>query len=163
MASLGNMYIFAERYDEALLQADKLLEMDAEMRLAIEMKGWAIGMKGDWQAALPYFEEMHRLTKHPLKGLMGLGFAHAKLGNTDKAMEIIKKMEQRQREEPDSVIDADIAAVWYGLGDIDKTFYYLDRCVEKRLGPICYFLEYPAYRGIKKDPRYAELRRKTGL
>ncbi len=163
MASLGNMYIFAERYDEALMQADKLLEMDPEMRLAVEMKGWATGMKGDWQAALPYFEEMHRLTKHPLKGLMGVGFAHGQLGNTDKAMEIIKKMEQRQREEPDSVIDADISAVWYGLGDIDKTFYYLDRCVEKRLGPVCYFLEYPSYRGIKKDPRYAELRRKTGL
>ena len=49
---LGNMYIFAERYDDAIKQADKLLEMDPQMRSSIEMKGWAIGMKGDWEAAI---------------------------------------------------------------------------------------------------------------
>ena len=69
------------------------------------MKGWATGMKGDWNAALPYFEEVHRLTNHPLKGLMGLGFAYGKLGRTEEAMEIIHKMERRQQEEPDSVIE----------------------------------------------------------
>jgi tetratricopeptide (TPR) repeat protein len=163
LQSLGNMYIFADRYDDAIRQADKILEMDPRMRISIEMKGWATGMKGDWEASLPYFEEVHRLTNHPLKGLMGLGFAYATLGRRDEALDIIRKMEQRQEEEPDSVLDADIAAVWYGLNDLDKTFYYLDRCVEKRMGPICFFLEYPAYRGIKDDQRYPELRKKTGL
>lgn len=163
LQTLGSMYIFAEQYDDAIRQADKLIEMDPRMRIAIETKGWAIGMKGDWKAALPYFEEVHRLTKHPLKGLMGLGCAYAKLGNTEKAMGVIRRLEQRQEEEPDSVIDADLAAVWYSLGDTDKTFYHLNRCVEKRMGPVCYFLEYPAYRNIKNDPRYAELRKKTGL
>lgn len=161
--TLGNMYMFAGRYDDAMRQADKILEMDPRMRISIEMKGWATGMGGDWKGSLPYFEEVHRLTNHPLKGLMGLGFAYGKLGMKDKAMEVIGKMEQRQREEPDSVLDADLAAVWYGLGEIDKTFYYLDRCVEKRMGPVSYFLEYPAYQDIKKDPRYPDLRKRTGL
>ena len=47
--SLGNMYIFAERYDDAIRQADKLLEMNPRCASAIEMKGWATGMKGDWE------------------------------------------------------------------------------------------------------------------
>ena len=50
LQTLGNMYIFAERYDDAIRQADKLLEMDPQMRISIEMKGWATGMKGDWEA-----------------------------------------------------------------------------------------------------------------
>ena len=71
--SLGNMYVFAERYDDAIRQADKLLEMDPRMRIAIEMKGWATGMKGSWEAALPYFEEVHRLNQSPVERIDGNG------------------------------------------------------------------------------------------
>jgi TolB-like protein/Flp pilus assembly protein TadD len=152
--SLGNMYVFAGRYDDAIKQADKLLDINPEMRASIEMKAWSIGLKGNWNEALKLFEEVHRLTKHPLKGLMGLGFTYGKLGQHDKAMECIRKMEQRELEEPNSVIDADLAAVWYGLGNLDKTFYYINRCIDKRMGPVSHFIEYPAYRGIKDDPRY---------
>jgi TolB-like protein/Tfp pilus assembly protein PilF len=161
--TLGNIYIFAERYDDAIRQADRLLEMDPQMRRAIELKAWAIGLKGDWRAALPLFEELYRLTNHPLKGQMGLGVAYGKLGEKEKAMECIRKMEQRQLEEPDSVIDADLAVVWYEIGDLDKTFYYLNQCIDKRMGPVNYFLEYPNYKSLKKDPRFYELKKRTGI
>lgn len=161
--ALGNMYSFCGRYDDTIRQADKLLEMHPKMRICIEMKGWSTGMKGDWEGALKYFEEVHRLTNHPLKGLMGVAFAYGKLGRREEALECIRKMEQRQIEEPDSVIDADIAAAWFGLGDLDKTFYYIDQCIEKRVGPVNYFLEYPAYEGIKADPRYEGLKVRMNL
>ncbi|HRO69633.1 MAG TPA: guanylate cyclase, partial [Chitinophagaceae bacterium] len=126
-------------------------------------KGWAFGMQGDWETALRYFEEMQRLTNHPLKGWMGAGFAYARLGMTDRALEVIRKMEQREREEPGIVMDADIAAVWLGLGNHDKTFEYLNRCIDKRMGPVSYFVEYPPYRAIKSDPRYAELKKRMNM
>jgi len=160
---LGNMYVFAEQYDDAIQQANKILEIHPKMRAAIELKGWATGMKGDWNAAVPFFEEVHRLTNHPLKGLMGLGFSYGQLGETEKAMEIIRKMEQRALEEPESVVDADLAALWYAVGDTDKSFYYINQCVDKRMGPVSYFMEYPAYRRVKQDPRYAELKKKLNL
>jgi adenylate cyclase len=103
------------------------------------------------------------MTKHPLKGLMGLGFVYGRMGEKEKAMDVIRKMEERQRQEPNSVIDADLAAVWYGLDDLDKTFYYLNQCIDKRMGPVTHFLEYPAYDNIKKDPRYLEIRKRTGF
>jgi adenylate cyclase len=158
--SLGNMYVFAERYDEAIQQTEKLLEMDPKMRISIELKAWAIGMKGDWETALPLFEEVQRLTNHPLKGWMGAGFAYGKLGMKEKAMEVIRKMEQRQAEEPGVVIDADISAVWLGLGNYDKTFYHLHQCIDKRMGPVRYFIEYPPYKEIKKDPRFEDLKKR---
>jgi pentatricopeptide repeat protein len=120
-------------------------------------------MKGDWEKALEFFKEFQRLTNHPLKGLMGVGFAYAKLGRREEALDCIRKMEERQLEEPEAVLDADLAAVWYGLGDVDKTFYFLNRCIDKRMGPVTYFLEYPAYRGIKEDPRYLDLLKRQGF
>lgn len=161
--SLANAYIFAERYDDGINQAEKLLEMNPQMRVALEIKAWCTGFKGDWHAAQRLFEEVHRLTGHPLKGLMGLGYTYAKLGERDKAMECLHKMEQRQLEEPESVLDADMAAIWLGLGDFDKVFYHINQCIDKRMGPVSYFLEYPPYKVLKSDPRFAELKRKAGI
>ncbi len=161
--ALGSMYVFARRFDDTIRQADKLLEINPEMRISIEMKAWAIGMKGNWEEALLLFEEVHRLTNHPLKGLMGVAVAHGRLGHTEEVLSCITKMEQRQQEDPNSVVDADLAAAWFSLGNFDKTFYYINQCIDKRIGPISYFLEYPTYDGIKNDPRYEELKMKMGL
>jgi TolB-like protein/Tfp pilus assembly protein PilF len=158
---LGNIYIFAERYDDAIRQAEKVLEMEPEMRSSIELKAWGTGMKGDWEGALALFEEVHRLTNHPLKGLMGVGFANARLGHTEKTLECIRKIEQRQVEDPDSVLDGDLAAIWLALGDIDKAFHHVNQCIEKRTAPVNFFLEYPTFRALKDDPRYRELRERT--
>ena len=46
---------------------------------------------------------------------------------------------------------------------LDKTFYYLNQCIDKRMGPVTYFLEYPAYKGIKNDARYTELLKRQGF
>ena len=160
--ALSSVYAFAERYEDSIRQAEKLLKADPQMRGAIEMIGWATGMKGDWVIALKLFEEVHRLTNHPLKGLMGVGFAQAKLGNEEKALECIRKTEQRQAEEPDTVVDADLASMWYALGNWDKAFYHLNQCLDKRMS-VNYFLEYPAFRELRTDPRYAELLKRTGV
>jgi adenylate cyclase len=156
---LGNIYIFAERYDDALLKAAKLLEIQPEMRAAIELKAWATGMKGDWQQALELFMEVHRLTGHPLKGLMGVGFAYARLGRRQEALDCVRKIEKRQELEPGTIIDADLVAIWFALDDYDKAFYHINECVRKRLAPVNFFLEYPILKDLKSDPRYSELKK----
>jgi len=154
---LADAYFFADRYDDAVRVADKLLEIDPQMRIAIEMKGWCAGMKGDWQKAMEYFSEVHRLTNHPLKGLAPLGFAYAKLGQKDKALEIISKIEQRQREETNVVVDGDLLVIWWALGNIDKVIYYFEKSVAKRISSVNYFLNYPPVRGMTDDPRIKKL------
>jgi tetratricopeptide (TPR) repeat protein len=154
---LADAYFFADRYDDAVRVVDKLLEIDPQMRIAIEMKGWCAGMQGDWQKALEYFKEVHRLTNHPLKGLAPLGYAYAKLGETDKALEIISKIQQRQREEPNVVVDGDLLVIWWAMGNLDKVFYYFEKSVAKRISAVNYFLNYPPVRGITDDPRIKKL------
>ncbi len=161
--ALGNTYIFAERYDDAIKQADKMLEINPQMRSSLELKAWGTGLKGDWNQALEIFKEIHRLTNHPLKGLMGLGYAYARIGMTQEAMECIEKLEQRQKEDPNSVIDADLVGIWFALGNKDKTFYHINQCIQKRMAPVNYFLEYPVFKGLKNDARYMDLKTKMNL
>jgi tetratricopeptide (TPR) repeat protein len=160
---LGRVYIFAERYDDAIRVADNLLEIDPQNRSSIELKGWAVGLKGDWKGAKELFKEVYRLTGHPFKGLSPLGFAYGMLGETEKAIECITKIEQRLIEEPESVIDGDLAGIFFSIGDLDKTFHHMEQCVEKRVAPITFYLEYPIYKKLKNDPRYIDLRKKNGL
>jgi hypothetical protein len=51
--------------------------------------------------------------------------------------------------------------IWFGLGDLDKVFYHIHQCIEKRTGPVNYFLQYPTFQGLEKDPRYDAIRINT--
>jgi adenylate cyclase len=160
---LAEVYHNAGRTDDALKQVESVLDMYPHMRIALELKGWCIGVKGDWKKAAEIFEEVHRLTKHPLKGLTPLGCAYAKLGETEKAVECIRKIEQRQIEEPGVVLDADLAMIWWSLGEKDKAFYHIFQCVEKRMGPVALLIEHPMYKEMSVDPRYQLLKEKLNL
>lgn len=155
--ALGNVYLFAERYDDAIRQADKILEINPTMRSSLELKAWATGMQGDWHAAQTLFEEVHRMTGHPLKGLMGLGYTYARLGDREKALLCIEKLEQRKREDANAIIDSDLVTIWFGLGDIDKVIYHIRQCMLQRMAPINYFVQYPLFKSLRNDPRYKAL------
>ncbi|HET9277543.1 MAG TPA: tetratricopeptide repeat protein [Flavitalea sp.] len=160
---LADAYFNAGRPDDALKQVEWLLDIDPQMRIALQLKGWCIGVKGDWKKAKEIFEEVHRLTKHPLKGLTPLGCAYARLGEREKALECIRKTEQRQVEDPGVVLEIDLAMIWWSLGDKDKTFYHLFQGVEKRMGPVAILIDHPMFKGISDDPRYLLLKEKLHL
>ena len=160
---LAETYLNSGRPDDALKQAEWLLEIHPHMRAAAELKGWCLGAKGDWKKALEIFEEIHRIIKHPLKGLAPLACAHAKLGESEKALECIRKIEQRQVQEPGVVLDIDLAMAWWALGEKDNTFNHLFQCVEKRIGPVAIIIDHPLFEGISDDPRYKILKEKLGL
>lgn len=161
--SLADAYIFAGRPGDALKQANSLLEMHSHMRVALELKGWCIGMKGDWAKAAELFEEIHRSLNHPLKGLAPLACAYANSGETEKALACVRKIEQRQVEEPGLVLDAELAMIWLSLGDMDKAFHYLFQCVEKRMGPVALIVDHPMFNVPHDDPRYQLLKEKLNL
>ena len=160
---LADAYLNAGRTDEALKQIDRLLDLYLSMRVALEAKGWCIGIKGDWKKATEIFEEVHQLIKNPLKGLAPLGCAYAYSGEVEKALECIRKIEQRQVEEPGTVLDIDLAMIWWSLGEKDKTFHHLFMCVEKKMGVVAILIDHPMFKGMADDPRYQLLKEKLNL
>ena len=134
--------------------------------MALEIQAGCAGMKGDWKKAAEFFQEIHRLTNHPLKGIGPLGHAYAKLGQKEKALEIIGKLEQRQSQEPDMVLDGDLLMVWWALDDQykiykEKVVHHLSNCFNKGLDTMHYYVEYPMMSGMKKYPEIVELLEKN--
>ena len=81
----------------------------------------------------------------------------------EKALECIRKIEQRQVEEPGTVLDIDLAMIWWSLGEKDKTFYHLLQCVEKRMGVVAILIDHPMFNGLSDDSRYQLLKEKLNL
>jgi adenylate cyclase len=162
--SLADAYLISGRTDDALDLAESLIDLHPQMRVALELKAWCIGVKGDWNKAAELFEDLHRsLIKHPLKGLVPLGCAYANSGQGEKALECIRKIEQRQMEEPGIVLDADLAMIWSSLGEKDKTFHYLFQCVEKRMGPVAIIIDHPMFKVPHDDQRYQLIKEMLNL
>ena len=161
--SLVDAYLIDGRVDDALKHADALLDIHPQMRIAQELRGWCVGAKGDWKKAAEIFEEVRLQIKHPLKGFTPLGCAYANLGDTEKALGCITKIEEWQASEPSIVVDADLAMIWLSLGEFDKAFFHLFRCVEKGIGPAAIIIEHPAFNVPHDDPRYRELKQKMNL
>ncbi len=160
---LSHAYLCAGRTDEALQQIDRLLELYPNMRAAMESKGWCMGIKGDWKKAKEIFEQTHLMIKNPLKGLGPLGCAYARLGEREKALECIRKIEQRQVEEPESVLDIDLAMIWWSLIEKDKAIFHLFQCVEKKMGVVAILIDHPMYEGLSEEPKYQLLKEKLNL
>jgi TolB-like protein/Tfp pilus assembly protein PilF len=160
---LAEAYFSAGRTDDALKQVESLLDIHPQMRSALQLKGWCIGVNGDWKKAAAIFEELYRLVNHPLKGLTPLACSYAHLGEAAKALECIGKIEQRQIEEPGTVLDADLAMIWWALEEKDKSFHHLFQCVEKRMGPVAMIIDHPMFKEMSHDPRYLLLKEKLNL
>jgi len=160
---LADAYINAGRTEDALKQLDRLLDLYPNMRVAMEAKGWCLGIKGDWKKAVEIFEEVHLLIKNPLKGLAPLGCAYGHSGEYEKALECIRKIEQRQVEEPGTVLDIDLAMVWWSLGEKDKTFHHLFQCLEKKMGVVAILIDHPMFKGLSDDSRYQLIKEKLNL
>jgi adenylate cyclase len=66
-------------------------------------------------------------------------------------------------EEPGTVLDIDLAMIWWSLGDKDKAFHYLFQCVEKRMGVVAILIDHPMFKGMADDTRYHLLKKKLNL
>jgi tetratricopeptide (TPR) repeat protein len=160
---LAQAYNYAERYDDALRIVNHLLEMYPSMRASLELKGWITGWQGNWHKAAEIFLEVHKQTGHPLKGLFSLAFAYGKLGEKEKALDCIRKMQQRQREEPDAIVDSELAIAWWGIGEKQKSIQYLQNCIDKKLGSVAFLLDSKLFEGLKEFPEYEIFKKKLNL
>ena len=160
---LAEAYKEAERYDAALRIVDHVLEMYPAMRASLELKGWIYGWQNMWDKALEIFLEVHKQTGHPLKGLTGLAYAYGKLGEKEKGLDCIKKMQQREREVPDSIMDADLAIAFWGIGEKQKSIQYMKNCIDKKLSSVAFFLDSKLFEGLKDFPEYEIFKKKLNL
>lgn len=160
---LANVFWYMRRYDEAIEQHKKTLELDPYFRGSMYGLGFCYLAKGEIDKAIEFMENAQRLSGDPLKGLAPLGYAYAVSGQTEKANDCISKLYKRKERDIQQDLDVDLAIIYTGLQDYDKTFYYLQKAFEQRSGSMIFMNASPEWGKLKSDQRFTELLEKIGL
>jgi tetratricopeptide (TPR) repeat protein len=157
---LGTLFMNARRYDEALHELRKVLELDS---IAFGVDGMILRcyyLQGQYDKAI---DEARLLTEknpgnHRLEQLR-LGYIYASMGRKDDARKCIRQLHQLAGK-----VDPGVFAQLYArLGEKDSAFAWLDRAYQGHSGYIFYIKVTPEFDSLRGDRRYKELLRKMGF
>jgi len=159
---LGEALLTARRIDEAEKQFLKTLELDPNWRTPMRNLSFAYMAKGDYEKCYEFADRIRREVNQPGKGLNCYILALALLGKKEEARHWLEQLLRREHE-PGVTLQGDLAICHAVVGDMDRTFYYLNSAYEKRVATIFFGLRYPLNEFLNKDERYWQLLDKMGL
>ena len=159
-ANHGQWLSVAGRYEEAHEQLRKTSELDPAWAYAHRAVGGNYARQGLYSEAVPHYEQAMMLENSPYR-IGWLGHAYAKSGRVAEAHGVLARLDELA--ETRYVSPLERAAVYAGLGDLDKFFEWLERAYEGRASDMPFVRNFPGVEDVEQDPRFAELLRRVGL
>ena len=155
---LGSNYCYARRYDEAIAQLRKTLEMDAGFYIAHIVLSQALDAKGARDAAIVEYQKARTLNDDP--SVLGLlGRAYGLSGNKMEAEKILDQLKKLSQERYVSAYS--FALVYLGLGDKEEALRWLEQSYQDRAGSdIGYIRVDPLLDPLRGDPHFEALAEK---
>ncbi len=155
---LGTNYLYARRYDEAIAQLRKTLEMTPGFYYAYLYLGQALEMKGARDTAIAEYQKARALNDDP--SVLGL-LAHA-YAFSDNKIEAEKILDQLKELSQERYVSAySFALVYLGLGDKEDALRWLEKSYQDRAGSdIGYIRVDPLLDPLRGDPRFEALAEK---
>jgi adenylate cyclase len=160
---LGEALLYAQRLDEAERQLLKTIEMDPAWRTPLEKLAFVYQARGDFQKSLEYWDHIRMAVNQPGKGISGYVIALGLLGRKEEACDCIEQLHRRAESDSKIDLDSELANGYAAIGDMDKAFYHLNACYEKKAGSIMFCLRYPLNLLYTNDERFWQLLEKMGL
>ncbi|MCJ7565839.1 MAG: protein kinase [Candidatus Aminicenantes bacterium] len=148
-------------YDEAIELARKGVQANPKNAWARVILGWAYEQKSMIKEAIVEFQSALDNWKDNSLPLAGLGHAYGISGKKKEAQEILERLLAMSKRK--YVPAYDIAAVYVGLGEKDRTFEWLAKAFEERSGFLVYIKCDRRFEGLRSDPRYEALLKRIGL
>ena len=163
--SLGRAYYRARQFDEAINYFKQVLAENPNNQSSSEyVLGYAYLMKGMLKEAITTFESVS--VKKKWLAAAPLGYAYAKDGQREKALQILSEMEQQSQKtgpREKKIPAQERAIVYIGLGDNDNAFAWLEKAYAERFPAIISLTSEPIFDGLRSDPRFADLARRLNL
>src|SRR5437762_403774 len=160
-ARLSSMLYYARRYNEALAQARRLLELDS---MNLQARGeparlyLQLGRCDEALAAIKQAPELAGVA--PFGGLSG--WINARCGHPAQALAVLNRFRAQAREGR-YVSHFSLAMIHAGLGDTEQTFAQLDSAYVEGTWAMFTLRVEPAFDGLRADPRFGRLLKKVGL
>jgi serine/threonine-protein kinase len=146
------------RCDEALERLLPLKSLSRPPSVAGVLRGQCYAAKQMWPEAIAEFSWADTISDRPGVALAFLGYALARGGHRAEATSILSDLESGRK---DSLGAFGIATVYFGLGDRERAFAWLDKAVDE--GPVRVYLWGPMFDELRKDARFADVKKRMGL
>jgi serine/threonine protein kinase/Flp pilus assembly protein TadD len=157
---LGKTLYGMRQYDQAVEQLQKSVELDPIFPWSYYFLGNVHESQGKLDKAIQEYQKTGHLVIDYVPILGDLGRAYARAGRREDALQMLREL-QKYLKQGYAVCFA-IADVYYGLGDRDRTFEWLEKSIQDHEKGIDE-LNRPIYDDLRSDPRYGELLKKVGL
>jgi serine/threonine protein kinase/Tfp pilus assembly protein PilF len=159
--SRGWLLYLARRYDEAIEQYWKAIDLDQGFPLAHRRLAQTYEQTQRYSEADAEYRKAIALSGEDIELLSARSHFYAVVGETNKAKQILTQL---QSQADSRYIPAYlIARIYLGLGDIDVMFDLLEKACDERYGYLAYLEVEPIFDGVRADPRYEKLIRRVGL
>jgi TolB-like protein/Flp pilus assembly protein TadD len=159
--ALGEAYYQNRQYDQAILMAQKALELDSSYPVSMINLARSYEQSGlHSQAEAIYLKLLNFAPEDP--GLLALlAHEYAVSGQGEKARKIETQLEHMRNKR--YVASLYIALIWTGLGERDLAFLWLNRAYDEDCEYLVYLRTEPTADPLRDDPRFAELLRRLAL
>ncbi len=146
------------RFDEAIEQLKKTLEIDPNFGRVPLVLASAYEGKGDSGQALAALEQTVARSRRGASPWLGYGYAVT--GRRREAQEVLATLEERSNKR--YVSPQSFAIVYIGLGDKEKALAFLEKSYEERSLELLNLTE-KWYDPLRSEPRFQSLLRRVGL
>ena len=148
----------AGRWDEAISQLRKTLDMNGSFYFARWTLGSALEGKGELREAMAEYQKAMALSDDPIAPAY-LGHLDGKLGRLDEAIKILGKLQERSKSE---YVDPYYPAIVYlSLGQREQALSSLEKSYEDRNGNNLEYIRVdPFLDPLRGDPRFEALAEK---
>ena len=151
------------RCDEALAQLQPVAGLRPPVRWAVLTAGLCFAEQRRWPEAIAALRQGGETGG--VHGRTMLGFVLAQSGQRQEARQILAELLARQQRSGN--LASDVAIVHAGLGDFDGAFTWLNRAADEgpalATTPLLEEIMGPAFRDLRRDPRFERVRKRLGL
>ena len=154
------IYLFAADYDRALDQARKTLDLYPDCLPAWHIIGIVHLTRGEHADGVRALKTAYEISMDAMS-LTFLLAALAQSGMRDESAALLKELLDRSEREYIPALALSIA--YMGLGDMDESFEWLDKCFAERDSRLFWLLVVPLFQPLRSDARFDLFLRRLGL
>jgi TolB-like protein/Flp pilus assembly protein TadD len=158
-ADIADALCVVRRYDEAVQQSKKTLEMDANFAVGHFELGQAFVQRQLYAQAIAQFLRAIEISGGSGAFESNLAHVYGILGRKEEAAKILKDLKARHDKNPSVAVD--IALIYVGLGDQDQAMMWLNTAYEARFKAS--ILLHPVFDPLRSDARFKDLLDRIGL
>ena len=160
--NLGWIFYYAHRYDDALEQCRKVLDLDSNFASAHLRMVQAYEQKGMFDDAIAETEKLIPLRREDQpEDIRALRKAYRTSGAKGYWRQRLGSVQQQMKHH--YVSPAFVASIYASLGEKDEAFLWLEHAYAERDNWLSFLKVDPRFDNLRSDPRFQDLLRRIGL